>query len=85
MTWNGSDPQSSHLMNISDQIPHMPMSHVTDFLLIPAEVQAVKETPSGPVLVSEPNPRHWVSDAAIERSRRLWAEKDAAMKRAMKG
>lgn len=73
------------MMNISDQIPHMPMSHVTDFLLIPAGVQTVKETPAGPTLVTTPNPRHWVSDAAIERSRRLWVEKDEAMKRVRKG
>ena len=77
---SGADATVHPLMSISEQIPYLPMSHVTDFLLIPKEAQVVKETPAGPALVSELNPRYRVSDYAIERSRRIWAEKDAAMR-----
>ena len=71
-------------MRITDQIPFLPMAVVTDFLLRPKERMDVVEVDGKPSVKMVPNPAYWVSDAAIERARRVFTEKDAALKEVMR-
>lgn len=68
-------------MSITDSTPYMSAAFVTEFLLQPREIQRVTPTPEGPKLVATPNPKHWVSDDAMDRAHRIITEKDAALKR----
>lgn len=71
-------------MRITEQIPFLPMAVVTDFMLRPKERMDVVEVDGKPTVKMAPNQDYWVSDAAIERARRIFAEKDAALKEAMR-
>ena len=62
----------------SDLIPHLPMSHVTDFLLRPKDVPELVTVGGVQSVVWHPNPEHWVSDHALDRAFRIMAERSAA-------
>ena len=70
-------------MSITDSIPFMSAGYVTEFLLQPREIQRVQQTEAGPKLVMVPNPRHWVSDDAMDRAHRILNEKDAEFLRVL--
>jgi len=69
-------------MSITDSTPYMSAAFVTEFLLQPREIQRVTPTPEGPKLVATPNPKHWVSDDAMDRAHRIITEKDVALRAA---
>ena len=70
-------------MSITDSIPYMSTAFATEFLLQPREIQRVQQTEAGPKLVMVPNPRHWVSEDAMDRAHRILAEKDAEFLRVL--
>ena len=70
-------------MSITDSIPYMSTAFATEFLLQPREIQRVQQTEAGPKLVMVPNPRHWVSEDALDRAHRILAENDAEFLRVL--